>query len=91
MGILSNRPQPPPKKPEPEKDPEQEEAQKRLDNRQLEEVERVAAWRLLKMMDAGYPYEIAAKLAPRNDIDSTFACRLLAEGWTPRDAQRILL
>ena len=82
----------PEKKPEPEKKPpEQEQAEAKLSDKKADERDRVTAWRLLKMMDAGYPFEIANRLSDRFDIDSTYACRLLNEGWTPKDAERILL
>ena len=77
--------------PKPEPDPGKEEAEQKLADRELDEPERVAAQRLLKFMDAGYPFEIAQQIAGRFDIDSQLACDLLAEGCLPKTAARILL
>ena len=78
-------PQPPPKKPEPEPD------EKPVRDRELDEIEAVAAQRLYRVMDAGYPFEIAQQIARRFDIDIQLACDLMAEGCQPKTAARILL
>lgn len=89
MGLLRG-PQPKPE-PEPEKKPEQEDAEQKLKDKGLDERERVGLNRLLNLMDAGYPFEIAQQIARRFDIDWHQADDLLKEGCTPQNAARILL
>ena len=77
--------------PKPEPDPHKEEAEEKLKDKELTEQERVVLNRLLNLMDAGYPFEIAQQLARRFDIDAHLAEDLLKEGCTPKTAARILL
>ena len=55
------------------------------------EADRVEAWRLLILLDAGYSDHIATLLAARSDIDLHAAVELVAAGCTHLMAARILL
>lgn len=54
-------------------------------------VTETVAWRMTRLLDAGYPVDIAQTLADRTDIDLHTACRLLEDGATVIQAERILL
>lgn len=58
---------------------------------QFVERDRVEAWRLRTLIDAGYPVAIAEKLAVDLDVDLHQAVRLLERGCPPRLAGDILL
>ena len=55
------------------------------------EWERVEAWRLETLIDAGYSLELADRLAPHADIDLHRAVRMLEQGCEPAVAVLILL
>jgi len=60
-----------------------------LDDR-IEPCDRVDAWRLERLIDAGYSVELAVQLATAQ-VDLHQACDLLARGCTPELAGAILL
>ena len=51
----------------------------------------VVAWRYGRLVDVGYPSDIAVVLAERVDVDLHGACELLERGATIHEALRILL
>ena len=55
-----------------------------------DEVHRVEAWRLITLLGAGYPVEIAELLAPRTQVDLHRAVELLEQGCPSEVALRIL-
>jgi len=55
-----------------------------------EEQERIETWRREELERAGYPREIAADLAGREDVDLRFAVSLLQRGCPPEVALQIL-
>lgn len=57
----------------------------------LTEAERVEAWRLHVLVEAGYPVAIAERIAVRADVDLHQAVELLARGCAHELAARILL
>lgn len=61
------------------------------DGERASEDERVAAWRLERLIVAGYPLSIAERLAERPDIDLHLAERLIEMGCPPAIAALILL
>lgn len=54
------------------------------------EEEKVEAWRLKVLLDAGYPLENAEQLAARNDVDLHQAVELIEAGCAPATAAQIL-
>jgi hypothetical protein len=54
------------------------------------EQELVERWRAQELERAGFPEELAAELAARNDIDLHHAIEMLARGCTPELAAEIL-
>lgn len=54
------------------------------------EEEKVCAWRLHCLLEAGYPLDDAADLASRTDVDLRRAVALLEDGCPVRLAVRIL-
>jgi hypothetical protein len=54
------------------------------------ERDRVEAWRLKTLIEAGYTLELAEQLAPRPEIDLHGAVELVANGCEPQLAVRIL-
>jgi hypothetical protein len=58
---------------------------------QITERDRVEAWRLRVLIDAGYPVQIAERIAGDVDVDLHQAIRLLARGCKPELAAEILL
>lgn len=62
--------------------------------RDLASFEAAAAWRWRyhRLLNAGYPEQIAAKLASAEEVDVELACKLVAEDDCPPElAARILL
>jgi hypothetical protein len=55
------------------------------------EVDRVDAWRLRFLLDAGYPLHLAERMARDRDVDLHKAAKLLAQGCKPELAAEILL
>jgi hypothetical protein len=58
---------------------------------QRDERANVEAWRLHVMIEAGYPHELAEKLAPVSDVDLHKAVELVESGCHPETAVEILL
>ena len=59
--------------------------------RTLSEHERVLAWRMLSLLDAGYSTENAGALAASTYVDLHEACELLKTGCPEYTATKILL
>lgn len=57
----------------------------------MSERDRVEAWRLQALVDAGYPIPVAEQLANRDDVDLHQAVELVEAGCPPRLAGDILL
>lgn len=60
-------------------------------NRMVTDAERVEAWRLKELLDAGYAQHRAELLAVRDDVDLHEAIKLLENGCPEPVALRILL
>ncbi len=54
------------------------------------EQELVERWRAEELERSGYPEDIAAELAMRNDVDLHYAVELLRKGCSPQLAADIL-
>jgi hypothetical protein len=54
------------------------------------EQELVERWRAEELERAGYPEDVAAELAMRNDVDLHYAVELLRKGCSPQLAADIL-
>lgn len=57
----------------------------------ISEREKVEAWRLHTLIEAGYPIVIAEQIASRFDVDLHQAVELVVAGCAPRLAAEILL
>lgn len=69
---------------------EHEAIEQAVDNRRLEEAERIAAWRLLQLLDAGYDMD-SAKAVALSKADLHIACDLVTKrGCAPSVAAAIL-
>lgn len=56
------------------------------------EEQKVEAWRLHVLLEAGYPPALAEQLSPRNDVDLHLAVELVTDRGCPAEtAYRILL
>ena len=58
---------------------------------ELEDHDRVEAWRLQQLLNAGLTFHRAAQLAARSDVDLHHALALLQRGCDERTLLRILL
>jgi hypothetical protein len=54
------------------------------------EIARVTGWRLHTLIEAGYPFELAERIA-ESDVDLHRAVELVTQGCTPEVAEKILL
>lgn len=58
---------------------------------EMTERDRVNAWRLRTLIDAGYPVAAAERIAARTDVDLHKAVELVKAGCDPATAADILL
>lgn len=54
-------------------------------------IDPVEAWRLERLIEAGYSVDLAVEIAPRIDVDLHQALELVGRGCTPELAGQILL
>jgi hypothetical protein len=56
-----------------------------------DERAKVQGWRLHVLVEAGYPIDLAERIAGDSDVDLHHAVELLESGCSPETAARILL